>query len=189
MRADESAPNSTANLHRGNGLAKPPHFAAEVAKHTLMKRSQVITIGAVGIVDAAREALKEIPLSDGLRERVSLALDRLAEAEAKIEVLQTENGGVKSQLERERVEHQQTKEQMQLEALKEEVRIVADLEFRRGIRTGGAWKPFCPKCHLPLTIPQEPSYPAQCSDRKCGWESSLRSNEILVTQRQELPEN
>lgn len=142
----------------------------------------------MGIVDVARDALKEIPLSEVLRERVSLALDRLSDAEKKIELLQTENGGLKAQLEREQVDHAQTKQKLQQleEILKEEVRFVSDIEFRKGTRTGGIWKPFCPKCHLPVVIPEMPHYPALCSDRKCGWESALQAREIRSAQLQEL---
>jgi predicted RNase H-like nuclease (RuvC/YqgF family) len=80
----------------------------------------------MGIVEVARDALKEIPLSEVLRERVSLALDRLAEAERKIETLQMENGGLKSQLERERVDNEQTKKELQRlkEQLREDIRVV-----------------------------------------------------------------
>lgn len=93
----------------------------------------------MGMVEVARDALKEIPLSEVLRERVSPALDRLAESERKIEALQTETGGLKAQLERERVDHEKTKQE--LNALRdshhEEIRLVRDIEFRKGTRTEG----------------------------------------------------
>jgi predicted RNase H-like nuclease (RuvC/YqgF family) len=91
----------------------------------LIKESHV-TVHKMGIVEVARDALKEIPLSEVLRERVSLALDRLAEAERKIETLQMENGGLKSQLERERVDNEQTKKELQRlkEQLREDIRVV-----------------------------------------------------------------
>jgi hypothetical protein len=67
----------------------------------------------MGMVEVARDALKNIPISDVLRERVSLALDRLAEAERQIATLQAEKGGLQGQLERERIDHEQAKKELQ----------------------------------------------------------------------------
>src|ERR1700730_11529856 len=61
------------------------------------------------MVEVARDALKDIPISEVLRERVSLALDRLAEAERQIATLQAEKVGLQAQLERERIDHEQAK--------------------------------------------------------------------------------
>jgi hypothetical protein len=135
----------------------------------------------MSLVQVARDALKEIPFADVLRERVSLALDRLAEAEAKIETLQSENGGLKSELERERVNHEQTKQELQRlkDQLQEEIRFVHDVEYRRGIRTGGKWQPFCPKCHLPIMMPEGfTNRFACCNDSACGWSSGVISGSI-----------
>jgi hypothetical protein len=111
----------------------------------------------MGMVEVARDALKNIPISEVLRERVSLALDRLAEAERQIATLQAEKGGLQAQLERERIDHEQAKKELQRlqELLREEIRLVCDVEFRKGVRTSGKWMPFCPKCHLPLAFPQD----------------------------------
>src|SRR5947207_3139031 len=102
----------------------------------------------MSLIEVARDALKDIPISEVLRERVSLALDQLADAQRQVELLQTEIGGLKAQLERERFDHDQTKKELNAlsELLREEVRFVLDVEFRKGVRTGGKWKPFCPKC-------------------------------------------
>jgi hypothetical protein len=123
------------------------------------------------MVEVARDALKDIPISEVLRERVSLALDRLAEAE---------KGGLQAQLERERIDHEQTKKELQplQELLREEIRLVCDVEFRKGVRTSGKWVPFCPKCHLPLASPQDPVHPTCCSDCDCGWVSNTPSHSV-----------
>jgi len=115
----------------------------------------------MGMLEVARDTLKDLPISDVIRERLSLALDRLAEAEAKIESLHTEIGGLKAQ-----------------ELLREEVRVVFDGEFRKGVRTGGQWLPFCPKCHLPLAYATEANRYAYCSDQKCGWVANTQSGEM-----------
>ncbi len=130
------------------------------------------------MVEVARDALKDIPISEVLRERVSLALDRLAEAERQIATLQAEKGGLQAQLERERIDHEQTKKELQplQEWLREEIRLVCDVEFRKGVRTSGKWMPFCPKCHLPLAFPENPVHPTCCSDSDCGWGSNTPSH-------------
>ena len=130
----------------------------------------------MGLLEVARDTLKEIPMSDIVRERLSLALDRLSEAETKIETLQTEKGGMTSALDRERIDHQKT--QQELQRLKdehaEEIQIHrTGIEFRRGKRTSGKWMPFCPKCHLPATHPRNESANVICSDRACKWHVSV----------------
>jgi hypothetical protein len=124
----------------------------------------------MGIVDVARDALKEIPMADIIRERLSLALDRLSEAERQIATLQTEKGGVQAQFERERFDHEKTKEELTAlkEGLKEQTCFVHGVEFRRGTRTGDKWLPFCPKCHLPMHFADKNQMP-YCNDSACGW--------------------
>jgi len=131
----------------------------------------------MSLVDVARDALKEIPMAEVLRERLSLALDRLADAERQIAVLQTDKGGLEAQLERERVDHEQTKKELQRlqEKLHEEVRFIHGVELRRGIRTGGKWLPFCPKCHLPISSLRHESEIPYCNDGACGWVASNTS--------------
>lgn len=122
----------------------------------------------MSLLETARDALKELPLSDIVRERLSLALDRLAEAESKIEVLQTENGSLKSQFERERLDHHQTREEVERlkQQLAEEVRFHRGVEFHRGKRTGGKWVAFCPICHAPAE--GNVSF-VTCPNPKCKW--------------------
>lgn len=128
----------------------------------------------MSLLDAARDALKQLPLSDILRERLSLALDQAAVAESKVAELQVALGkaeakieSVHAQLEDERVHHQQTKEELQRlrDEHAEEVRIHATIEFRRGKRTGGKWLPFCPRCHLPASTVRT----VRCMVRDCSW--------------------
>ena len=85
----------------------------------------------MGMVEVARDALKDIPISEVLRKRVSLALYRLAEAERQIATLQAEKGDLQAQLERERIDREQTKKELQplQELLREEIRLVCDVEF------------------------------------------------------------
>lgn len=98
----------------------------------------------MSFIDNARAALQALPISDIVRERLSLAVDRLAAAEAqvaelqaKIEVLQLQASSLAAQLERERLDHQQAREELQrLKEHSEEVRIVHRVEFRRAGRIG-----------------------------------------------------
>ena len=142
----------------------------------------------MGMVEIARDALKDIPISEVLRERVSLALDQLADAQRQIEVLQTEKGGLTAQLERERLDHKQTQKELQdlKELMHEEVLFVAGVEFRRGSRTGKEWSPFCPKCHLPLLLSRDESFPS-CNDEKiCGWMIVNTSGSLVWRELQRL---
>jgi hypothetical protein len=127
----------------------------------------------MSFIDTARDALKELPISDIVRERLSLALDRLAEAEAKIDSLHSEIGGLKVQLENERLDNQKTKEQLQrlLDEHSEEILVRNGIEFRRGKRTGGKWMAACPVCHLPADVTVFP----KCPNPKCGWQPTVMS--------------
>lgn len=137
----------------------------------------------MSLLDIARDTLKDLPVSDIVRERLSLAFDRLAEAETKIDTLQSQNGNFQAQLERERLDHKQTREE--LDRLKqeysEEIRIHSAIEFRRGKRTGGQWMPFCPKCHMPAFATED--FSAGCS-ANCGWTSDVSEHELkhIITQ-------
>jgi hypothetical protein len=105
----------------------------------------------------------------------------LEETEGKITVLQTEKGGLQAQFERERLDHEQTKKELQKlqELMREEVRFVRGVEFRKGSRTGDKWQPFCPKCHLPVVFSKDPRHPIFCQDQHtCRWSSSDLSPEI-----------
>jgi hypothetical protein len=138
----------------------------------------------MGLLELTRDSLKDLPISDVIRERLSLALDQLADAQRQVGVLQTEKGGLQAQFERERLDHEQTKKELQrLQGLMtEEIRVVHGVEFRRGVRTSGEWLAFCPKCHLPISfIGSGADYP-YCNDHDCGWISGV--NTFVI--RQEL---
>jgi hypothetical protein len=60
----------------------------------------------------------------------------------------------------------------------EEIRVVHDVEFRKGSRTGGQWRPFCPKCHLPIAYPDNGGDQMLCPDQQCGFISSKMSQQI-----------
>ncbi len=130
------------------------------------------------LIDIARDTLKELPISDVLRERLSLAFDFSAQLEAKIEVLQSQNAELKAQLEIERVNHQKC--QQELGRLRkeheEEVRIFHAIEFRRGKRTGNQWVAFCPRCHMPASF--ERSSRPMCSDPRCDWGGDIDCKEL-----------
>ena len=131
----------------------------------------------MGLIDIAGDTLKEIPISDVLRERFSLALDRLAQLEAENEELKSKLAVAHSRLENERLDHQKT--QQELEGLRklheEEVRIFYAIEFRRGKRTGDQWIAFCPRCHMPASL--RFTNPL-CSNGDCHWRCDLESHEI-----------
>ena len=119
-------------------------------------------------------------MSDIVRERLSLALDRFSDAESKIEALQVQVGGLASQLDRERLDHQKTQKELQRlnDEHAEEVRIHRAVEFRRGSRTGGKWTVFCPKCHMPAAMPMEHDAYPLCSDGSCHWSSDITRHEV-----------
>jgi len=143
----------------------------------------------MGMLEVARDAIKDLPVSEVIRERLSLAFDRLEEAERQIAILQTEKGGLQAQFERERLDHEQTKKELQRlhELLHEEVRLVRGVEFRKGSRTGNEWQPFCPKCHLPVVFSRDPSDPIFCQDQTvCRWVSGEDSSRIQHESRNSL---
>lgn len=120
-----------------------------------------------------------------LQERLFLANERAEHAERQVAALQAEKSGLEMQLSRVRLDYKNTKQE--LEALKtlgtDEVKFVSDIEFRCGPKTGGLWKPFCPKCHLPLALEPQNEY-ATCSDRDCNWMSNM--NPAYIRQQQDV---
>jgi len=126
----------------------------------------------MGMFDSLRSSLTELPISDIVRARLELALDQLSDAQSKVSDLQTQVARLEAQLEREHLDHKQTKEE--LERLKDEhsedIRIHRLIEFRRGLRTGGVWMPFCPSCHLPIDeLRHDGTHRAYCSANDCEW--------------------
>jgi hypothetical protein len=118
--------------------------------------------------DTIKAAIIELPISDILKARLELAFDRAAELESKVETLQKENANLHAQLEIERLNHKNTRDELQRlkDEHAEETRIHNSIEFRRGKRTGGVWMAFCPSCHLPCDMSKGLLL---CSDQKCGW--------------------
>ena len=133
----------------------------------------------MSLIDAARDALRDLPVSDIIRERLSLALDLSAEKDAKIEALQMENAKLQVLLENDRLDHQKTREELQRlkDEHAEEIRIHKGIEFRRGKRTGHRWAAFCPQCHMPAAAINSEDNPLACS-AGCGWDSTLFSDEL-----------
>lgn len=134
----------------------------------------------MGLIDTARQTLVELPISDILRERLSLAVDYAADLERKVSTLQSEVGNLQGQLERVTLDHNQCREQYQRlqKEHEEETRIWSTVEFRRGKRTDGQWVPFCPICHSPVSasVPH-PLGQVACSG-KCGWLSGIPSGKL-----------
>jgi hypothetical protein len=139
----------------------------------------------MSLIDVARDTLKEIPMADILRERLSLALDQSAGFERQISALQTELGKLQAQIEIVTLDRDKAREELQ--RLKdehvEEIRIHSGIEFRRGKRTGGHWMPFCAKCHVPALDDDEGQFSIMCS-AQCGWTSSVfhRQLSMIVSQ-------
>ena len=132
----------------------------------------------MSLLDIARDTLKDLPVSDIVRERLSLAFDRLAEAEAKIDALQLQNGSFQAQLERERLDNKQTRDELQRlkDEHAEDVRFHQTIEFRGGKRTGGNWMPFCPKCHLPALNDHNINDYVFCT--ACDWTSYVQVHNL-----------
>lgn len=122
------------------------------------------------LVESARSALKESGISEVLRERLSLAVDQLAESERKTEALQMENGRLRALFERERDDREKAQEELQRlrKEHEEEVVIENGIEFRRGRRTRNKWMAFCPKCRMPVLQSEDERWALCTAD--CGWE-------------------
>lgn len=128
----------------------------------------------MGLLDIARDTLKEIPMADILRERLSLAFDMASQSERENEKLRSEKARLEAELDIMRMNEKQTR--LELETLKdrhaEDVRVSGGAEFRRGIRTNMKWIAFCPKCHAPATT-DGGDYYYGCSDNNCAWTSRI----------------
>ena len=132
----------------------------------------------MGAFDTIKKTIADLPVSDIIRERLSLSFDRLADAETKIGELQIQVGGVTAALERERLDHKQAREELQRlkDEHTEEIRIHKLVEFHRGKRTGGKWMAFCPKCRMPATdFLYGGKWTIYCS-ANCGWRINPTSN-------------
>src|SRR6266446_10046687 len=119
-------------------------------------------------VVTTKHALSKVSVAAMLREQ--LALEK-----AKGSKLESEVKDLKAQLATEQSNHSKTSQELQkLQAEhEEEVRVWDAVEFRRGKRTFDRWKPFCPKCHLPL---YRGSLVMMCSGN-CGWSCNMKPDE------------
>ena len=130
----------------------------------------------MSILDTARTAIIGLPISDILRERLSLSIDYAADLERKVSLLQTQNGQLQAEIEAvtiDRNEHREKYDRLYKEH-EEDILIVDAIAFRRGKRTGNAWSPFCPKCHMPVISVAGLQHPL-CSAH-CGWQAGVRPN-------------
>ncbi len=86
--------------------------------------------------------------------------------------LQKQHTDIIDRADRIQAENTELKRQLaETKAAEEEKRFHRGIDFRKGIRTGGRWQPFCPKCELPvtdITMPTGISRWAKCSSH-CGW--------------------
>ena len=134
----------------------------------------------LSIFDRAKSALAEIQISDVLKERLAFAIDKGAAAETKVSELRAEIADFKAELKIAQREAEEKKSELNTlrEKHKEEIRVRSGVEFRKGERTGGAWEPFCPKCHIPIIIDTRQEFNPACPDEKCGWISPLEADAI-----------
>jgi len=128
----------------------------------------------MSLIDTARQALTEIPISDVLRERLSLALDEATALERKVSEFQGQVAELKAELKITKTHEKQTEEELQRlkKEHEEEIVVLHGLEFRRGKRTQNKWIPFCPKCHVAAVIPHFDNRPVICQDQDCNWVSN-----------------
>jgi len=86
----------------------------------------------MSIVDTTRKALTEIPVSDILRERLSLALDYASDSERKVSDLQTQVGKLQATLEAVQVRCGDQSDEIERlkKQLEEDVFISHGVEFR-----------------------------------------------------------
>ena len=132
----------------------------------------------MGLYESAKDALKEIPMADVIRERLSLALDRLAEADVDHRARDrvAERPAVESYARRDRddgVRHGQwerghARAPCRRRGCPSWPRCESGNCGNRFARTGESWLPFCPKCHLPISFSDHRTMP-YCNDAACGW--------------------
>lgn len=98
---------------------------------------------------------------------------------AEVATLQAEKGALAAQLEWERLDRQKAENELQhlRQVHAEEVRVARATEFRRGLRTGGKWAAFCPRCHMPASV-HDPRDLIACSDHDCRWVSEIQGYEL-----------
>ena len=124
----------------------------------------------IGLFSDAVSILKDLKISSMVRAQLELALSQAQKLEAQAAILEKQNAQLEARLENEKSSHDKTKgdHEKLKEKWLEDVRIFAGMEFRRGLRTGGVWMAFCPKCHIPLIEEANGKIVAYCNS-KCGW--------------------
>lgn len=129
----------------------------------------------MGIFDSIEKLITEHGSAAIISQQLAFARDQFDAMERKVSDLQTQVGRLDAQLERERSDHKQAREDLQRlkDEHAEEIRISKLIEFRRGKRTGGKWMAFCPKCHLPAGDTRSNGAPLVFCTAKfedCGWQ-------------------
>lgn len=139
--------------------------------------------GRMGLIETARDALKDIPISDILRERLASALDYSSKLEAENRALELKVATVHAKLEIEKEKHDASRVELQRfkDEHAEEIRIYRSVELRRGKRTGAEWAAFCPKCHMPVGVTDKCE--VFCSG-DCGWLCDIGAAEVSMKVRQ-----
>lgn len=136
--------------------------------------SLVLPVGVEGyqlrpmiLLDSIERWIIEHGGSAILKQQLEFAKEQYSAMEGKVTELQTQVGRLEGQLDRERTDHKQARDELQRlkDEHSEEIRIHSAVEFRRGKRTGGQWMGFCPKCRMPAS---EETPVIFCS-AKCGW--------------------
>ncbi|MEW6159000.1 MAG: hypothetical protein AB1813_16370 [Verrucomicrobiota bacterium] len=129
----------------------------------------------MSIFDSIEKLVTEHGSAAILQQQLAFAKDQFFDLERKVGELQIQVGRLEAQLERERLEHKQAREDLQRlkDEHSEEVRIHRLIEFRRGKRTGGKWMAFCPKCHMPVgdskSMAGNPQAFCTAKHADCGW--------------------
>lgn len=131
----------------------------------------------MSLLDLAVSTLKELPVSDIVRERLSLAFDHAAVLERQVAELQAKVAELQVRLKDCEANKQRAEDEIRRlnDQLAEEVRIHSGIEFRRGKRTQTAWLPFRPACHLPLDLS---TGFVKCPSGRCGWNILLSARQV-----------
>jgi hypothetical protein len=107
----------------------------------------------MGWLEQLRKTLIDATVSEVVRERMSLAIDRLEDSDTKIAALHTQVGNLEARLEQATIDRDQIRDEYERLKKEHEDTVCFDrgIEFRRGKTTRDRWSPFCPVCHKPIT--------------------------------------
>jgi hypothetical protein len=113
-----------------------------------------------------------------LGQQLEFARDQYSALERQVTDFQAKAAKLEAQLEIERANHNEIKQELQRlkEEHAEEIRIHRMVELRRGKRTGGVWMAFCPKCHLPAGYDEGSGGLVYCPSGNCGWRAFPERN-------------